>query len=305
MAQERRREAEGDGEETRGCRATGSSMKAAMMAATLLALTARTSAFVISSDSASLKGLNCAFTAPALSSGLHGAGQRKAVCLRQKSTRDDGATEEEVQRAMEYYKELMRTRNNGKGYWMDDFFPFANMLRNIQEGLKRNFEQKSGEQLLKEAAKEGLIDLRSSPFTPISDLPDTPMPTAKAVQPEPEAKKEVAKAAPEEDDVSDACLGGWHVTLTMARLAGGFVGIEEEDGGGEEEEEAGKVDVFGVGVLVVLMYLTQNFRFSNPHVLAFSGFYCGVAFETPTDTDIPSWELCDLYKICKRLHASH
>ncbi|EKX46576.1 hypothetical protein GUITHDRAFT_162994 [Guillardia theta CCMP2712] len=200
MAQERRRGAVGEGEEARGCRATGSAMKAAMVAATLLALTARTSALVISSDSASLKGLNCAFTAPALSSGLHGAVQRKAVCLRQKSTRDDGATEEEVQRAMEYYKELMRTRNNGKGYWMDDFFPFANMLRNIQEGLKRNFEQKSGEELLQEAAKEGLIDLRSSPFTPISDLPDTPMPKAEAVQKEPEVKTEVAKAAPEEDD---------------------------------------------------------------------------------------------------------
>uniref|UniRef100_A0A7S0HWE8 Uncharacterized protein n=1 Tax=Hanusia phi TaxID=3032 RepID=A0A7S0HWE8_9CRYP len=200
MAREGWRQGEGEGEGRRRCGEKRNSMKAVMVAAMFLAITARTSAFSVSQDSSSSMKLRCAFTAPAASSGLQAAGQRKAVCLRQKNTRDDGASEEEVQKAIEYYKDLMRTNNRGKGYWMDDFFPFMNMVRNIQQGIKRNFVQKSGEDYLKEAASEGLLDISSSPFAPISSLPDMPAAKAEVEQKEPELKQEVAKSEPKDDE---------------------------------------------------------------------------------------------------------
>ena len=81
------------------------------------------------------------------------------------SNRKDGATEEQIKNAYATYEELMRTKNYGKGYWMDSPFQF---FINIKQALSRNFGSEARANPLEFFNNEPkVVDLRNSPFQPL------------------------------------------------------------------------------------------------------------------------------------------
>lgn len=102
----------------------------------------------------------------ARSPGLRAGGSRHS-CQRlvMQSNRKDGATEEQIREAYATYEELMRTKNYGKGYWMDSPFQF---FSNIQQAFSRNFGSESRANPLDFIKNEPrVVDLSNSPFKPL------------------------------------------------------------------------------------------------------------------------------------------
>jgi len=91
----------------------------------------------------------------------HGA--RLSVSMKE---RKDGASQKDVDAAWETHKELMKTKNSGKGYWMDSRMQF---FTNIKTAFDRNFGDKKIAQvdLPDGDGKVGMVDLAASPFKPL------------------------------------------------------------------------------------------------------------------------------------------
>eukprot|EP00961_Rhodomonas_salina_P029471 397097-Rhodomonas_salina.4 len=93
---------------------------------------------------------------------------RTGVTSLRSQAREDGSTEEQVAEAYKVYENLMRTSNDGQGYWMDSPFQFFD---NIKQAVERNFGGSKGLSLLDDKPSNA-VDLGSSPFSPLVSAGD-------------------------------------------------------------------------------------------------------------------------------------
>ena len=101
---------------------------------------------------------------------LRASSTHKCGTVYMQSNRKDGATEEQIKNAYATYEELMRTSNDGKGYWMDAPFQF---FINIQQAFSRNFGSEAKANPLQFFNNDPkVVDLSNSPFKPLVSADD-------------------------------------------------------------------------------------------------------------------------------------